>query len=259
MPQDGRLFRQFAADPRAITYSVGWRWNDEALVKNVVPVSYGNNFPIYRWFSVWPCGGALQLNLEGALWGVFDVLGESAPLMNADYYVGIPLEYCCGRWSFRLRLFHISSHLGDEFLLQNPEVERLNPSAEYLDLFGSYYLGECLRLYAGAGWVVHDDESFNSGNVYAAGGAEVRLYKLGFYNYCQNLYGTPLFAMHIEFNDRCKRKLGQTYILGYEVGKTCGTRQVMRVFLEYHDGYNPDGQFCDTEASYVSIRFSYGY
>ena len=93
MPDDPPLFRPFMADPRQVCYSVGWRFDDDALVQNVIPVSFGDSFAVYRWCNVGPWNGQLQIDLEGALWAVFDPCYESAPLMNADYYVGVPITY----------------------------------------------------------------------------------------------------------------------------------------------------------------------
>ncbi len=131
-PEDPPLFRPFMADPRQICYSAGWRFNDQVLNKNVIDVSYGDSLPIYRWFDVWPWCGDLQFDVQGALWAVFDPLHESSPLIDADYYIGFPLTYAVGNWSFRLRGYHISTHIGDEFLINHldliEETQALNLS-----------------------------------------------------------------------------------------------------------------------------------
>ncbi|MFQ5730090.1 MAG: DUF1207 domain-containing protein, partial [Waddliaceae bacterium] len=93
LPEDPPLFRPLAADPRQTTYSVGRRYNDDALPKHAIPISYWNNFPLYRRLNMWPWGGMLQIDLDGALWAVFDPDTFSAPLINADYYVGVCANY----------------------------------------------------------------------------------------------------------------------------------------------------------------------
>jgi hypothetical protein len=259
IPEDPPLFRPFMADPRQITYSVGWRFDDNALTKNVIDVSYCDTFPIYRWCDVWPWGGQLQIELEGALWAVFDPCYESAPLINADYYVGIPITYAIDRWQFRLRGFHISSHIGDEFLLNHPNFDRRNPSAEYLDFFISHDLTEEIRLYGGLGFVVEQDPSFHFSPFYSALGAELRLLRLGFLD-CRNvLYGCPIFGMHFRQSGDFHHHIDATYVLGYEIGKLCGLYRRLRVFLEYHDGYSVEGQFCKHAANYFSVRMTYGF
>ncbi len=50
----------------------------------------------------------------------FDLSAPSSDLINTDYVVGVPLSWRSGGWSTRVRLYHQSSHLGDEFLLGRP-------------------------------------------------------------------------------------------------------------------------------------------
>jgi len=260
LPEDPVLFRQFMADPRQITYSVGWRFNDQALTKNVIDVSYGDSLAIYRWFDVWPLCGELQIELEGALWACFDPCHESAPLLNADYYVGIPITYAIDQWSFRLRAFHISSHLGDEFLLNHPGFDRRNPSAEYLDFFFSYDWTDEIRLYGGFGGIVQQDHTFATpSRLYSECGFELRLDSLGFTDYRQSLYGTPFFAADFRFRGEHRRHLDSTYVLGYEFGKMSGLCRKVRLFMEYHDGYSVEGQFSKIATNYFSLRMTYGF
>src|ERR1019366_1407143 len=61
-----------------------------------------------------------------------------------------------------LRIFHQSSHLGDEFLLANPLVHRVNLSYEEPNLILSQEFGESstwLRIYGGAGYLIDRDPS----------------------------------------------------------------------------------------------------
>lgn len=274
LPEDPPLFRPFMADPRQLTYSVGWRFNDNATEKNVIDVSFGDSIALYRWCNVGPWNGDLQIELEGGLWAIFDPCHDSAPLINADYYVGVPITYAIDRWQFRLRGYHISSHVGDEFLLNHIDgyhvstdisggghrnFRRTNPSAEYLDFFISHDLTDEIRLYGGLGWVVQQDPSFKFAKFYSALGAELRLLRWGFLDCKDVLYGCPIFGMHFRGSNDFKNHVDATYVLGYEIGKLTGLFRRFRVFMEYHDGYSLEGQFCHTATNYFSIRMSYGF
>ena len=57
---------------------------------------------------------------------------EWAELINTDYLVAIPLSYAIDNWAVRLRVYHISTHLGDEYMNNHQDVIRLNPSFETL-------------------------------------------------------------------------------------------------------------------------------
>lgn len=253
------LMRPFIADPRQVTYSAGWRFNDQVLVKNVIPVSFGDSIFLYRWHNVWPWCGELQIELEGAVWAVFDPLHDSSPLINADYYVGVPITYAIDNWQFRLRGYHISSHIGDEFLLNHPFFFRRNPSAEYLDFFVSHDLTNGIRIYGGLGVIMHQDESFRCHRFYADLGGEVRVWGLGFYDECQHLYGVPIFAVYMRHKGDFERHIDMTYALGYELGKTVCLERRVRAYLEYHDGYSVEGQFSKFPTNYFAIRLTYGF
>lgn len=259
LPEDPPLFRPFMADPRQVTFSAGWRFNDNALTKNNIDVSYGDSFPIYRWLDVGPWHGQLQIEIEGSLWAVFNPCYDSAPLINADYYGGAFLSYAIPNWQFRLRGYHISSHIGDEYLLDHPHFVRKNPSAEYLDFFISHDLTEEIRVYGGLGWVVAQDTSFHFSPFYSALGAELRLLSWGFLDSRNMTYGCPIFGMHFRQSNDFKKHVDATYVLGYEFGKLTGLFRRWRIFMEYHDGYSLEGQFCKTPTDYFSVRTSYGF
>jgi hypothetical protein len=259
LPEAPPLFRPFIADPRQVTYSVGWRWNDQVLEKNVIPVSFGDIFPIFRWCDIWYPRGDLEFGIEGAVWAVFDPLHESSPLIDADYYVGFPISYSFGTWAFRLRGYHISTHIGDEFLLNHPHFDRRNPSIEAFDFYVSNQFTRDIRLYGGIGWLACQDDSFRVGEFYFEAGVELRLMELGYRDYCNRLYGVPFFAMDFYYQSHFKHHINSTYAIGYEWGKVSGLRRRFRIFLEYHDGYSVEGQFSKHPTNYLSIRGTYGF
>lgn len=256
LPDDAPLYRNMMADPRQICYSAGWRFNDRVTVKNGIDVSFGDTVPFYRWLCIW--GGQLQLGLDGAVWALFDPLHDSSPLIDADYYGGLGAQYARGDWSFRLRGYHISTHIGDEFLLDHPGFDRRNPSAEFIDFFASWDWTDQIRLYAGLGYVVAQDVEFRIPRFWTEWGTEFRVHGFGFTSWCNQLYGEPILGMHFRYRSDYKHHLDQTYIVGYEIGKLTNGRK-MRLFAEYHDGYSLEGQFCKKATHYFSIRVSYGY
>lgn len=259
MPECPVLFKPLLADPRQVWFSVGWRFNDQIFVRNVIDVSYADLFPIYRWWNLFFCGDALEIDLEGALWAIFDPLHDSSPLINADYYGGMPITYAYGPLSFRLRLYHISSHLGDEFLLNNPNFNRMNPSAEYIDLFASYQFTPELRIYAGYGYIMQRDISFPFKRNYIEWGAEAYFRRGQFFLAHDCLSGVPYFALHFRARQDNDWHEDGTYVLGYEFRKHSGLCRKLRVFMQYHQGFSCEGQFARQRTDYFSLRASYWY
>ena len=254
LPQSTVLFPPLVASPRQVTYSIAYRPFDNAISKEVIAISFGDDFPIYRWRDVWKWHGDLQVGIEGGVWAVFNRRSKNtwADLINADYYVGIPWAYAYDNWSHRFRLYHVSTHLGDEFIFKHPKFVKNKVSFEAIDFYSSYQLTEAIRLYGGVGWI------FSKKNpLYTEWGTELRL--LGHKNLYYGLYGQPFLAMHFHLESGKKAKNSVTYALGYEWSKLQGIGRKMRLFFQYHDGYSVDGQFSAFKANYLSLNFSYGF
>ena len=91
----------------------------------------------------------------------------------ADYVVGLPLTGRYHGFSGRLRPYHQSSHLGDEYLLRDDPVERENLSFESLELILSGELGP-LRLYGGGEYLFRREPDTLE-DLLAHGGGEIRI------------------------------------------------------------------------------------
>lgn len=111
----------------------------------------GFSFPFYR--GELP-QGEWQLDLFAAVQSQFNLDVSNQALINIDYFIGFPLTWREGEWSARARLFHQSSHLGDEFILSGDAPERQNLSYEALDLLLAREFLSGWRLYGGGGWVL---------------------------------------------------------------------------------------------------------
>ncbi|MGK7313430.1 MAG: DUF1207 domain-containing protein [Candidatus Longimicrobiales bacterium M2_2A_002] len=118
-------------------------------------VALGGHFGLWR-YGPGDCDG-LRIDLFSGVFSQFNLDVPTSDLLNTDYLVGLMVSGRLGRWSGRLRGFHQSSHLGDELLLHNPDVERINLSVEVVDLIlaGDWRLGPLVgRVYAGGGRVL---------------------------------------------------------------------------------------------------------
>lgn len=259
LPEAPPIFIPFKADPRQLQASVGLRFGDTAFGSPLVDVSYFDTIPMIRFFNVFSDEDQLELDVEGALWAVFLTFKETAPLVNADYFIGGSINYCWDKWSFRFRIFHISSHIGDEFMILHPTFHRKNPSAEYVDLYASYVPTAPLRLYAGLGYIPIRDPSYRVGRFYASGGVEYYLPCFQWVSMCHMITGSPYIAANLGIWEFHGWDLDQTYVLGYEFAKLYGLERKLRAYIEYHNGYSAEGQFCHLRTQYFSVRVSYGF
>lgn len=268
-PQMTELFNPLIAAPRQISYTLGYRSGDHIVGNKAVDVSLGDDFAIYRWLDVmWH--GDLQIGIEAGIWSVFNMdphgRDPGTELVNTDFYCGIPLTYANGKWSFRLRGYHISSHLGDEFLFNHPEyvaegaefpLRRVNPSIEAVDFAVSYQANEAIRVYGFPGAIVHSDETFPWKPMYIEYGTEIRF--LGTKFYYQKLYGTVYIGLHWRNYQELDWNFDGTYRIGYEFSKLQGIGRKFRFYVEYHHGYSLEGQFSKFRTHYMQYNISYGF
>ncbi len=83
-------------------------------------------------------GGAnLRQNIDTSDW---DMTGT-------DYRFDIPLTYRRGPHAWKVGFYHVSSHMGDEFLAHNPTVQRIDYFRHSLYFGYSYYVTPQFRVY----------------------------------------------------------------------------------------------------------------
>jgi hypothetical protein len=261
MPQSTLLFAPLVADPRMVTYSAGLRYGDRLFCNHALfQATFGDDFPIYRWPNVCLFGvvGDVQLDIEGCVFSIFDWKSDRFDLINADYYVALPLTYAHEAMAYRLRFYHISSHVGDGWIFHcNHKWRYHRRSQEALDLVASYQLTNEIRLYGGPGAVLHSDSMFTIAPWYIIYGFELRI--LGHRSTCHQLYGQPVLAAYITNTQDHHWNMDANYLLGYEWSKLQGVGRKLRIAVEYHDGYSQDGQWAKKRTNYTTFRFSYGF
>jgi hypothetical protein len=88
----------------------------------------------------------IEVDIDGA---VFPRLlpSQNYDLMSADFRFGIPLTYGGDRFQTKLEFYHISSHVGDEFLDSHPFVHSNDFTWDGIGWGLSWYPNENLRLY----------------------------------------------------------------------------------------------------------------
>lgn len=151
----GLIYRSYLAgikEPRMYLGIVGVE-NDAWFVDMTVGgrvglVRYGNGS------DVAPEG--FQLDVETAGMGRLDVR-EDVDLRSVDMRLGGVLSHKIGDARVKLGYYHLSSHVGDEFLIQNPGFERINYSREALVLGLCYFITPAVMPYVEVEWATRVD------------------------------------------------------------------------------------------------------
>jgi len=241
----GELFEPLVADPKEPQFSTGFHHVDSSGQLgnfNAAVVSYGEHFGLKRWQL--EHGQQFQLSIVGALFAQFNMDAASKDLINADYAVGLSATYRHQSFSYRLRVFHQSSHLGDELLLGGAAPARINYSLEAMDFLLGYEIQD-FRLYGGGIYLISVEPSSLDRIGWQFGGDFVTSnYRL--------LTGKLVAGIDFHAYQSDDWNIDTTIKGGLEFGKTGSGQRRIRVMLEGYDGKAPFGQFYD-----VDIR-SYG-
>lgn len=252
-PQGQLFYPQMASpkEPRThLTYLI-LDLHDESI--NIGSVGFGDSFGLARWAG-WGEKDAWQLSISGAVFAQFN-MDDNSDLINADYIIGFPLSYRNGPLSARARLFHQSSHLGDEFLLnpQRPElrVTRLNLSFEAIELLGAYEWKE-FQFTAGPSYILHTDSDLKRYSVQA--GIDYQSRKPVF-KPTMRLFASILCHSweETDWNTDVNVKAGVNIRSPY------AEKRAIQIFGEYYHGNLPFGQFYDLRAEYYGVGINVSF
>lgn len=239
----GTLFRPLIADPRWPHFAASYQgYLRDRQLDDVAAVSFGETITLFRGRAR---EAGWEVGIQAGVFAVFDLDAESMDLVNADYLLALPLSGRYGGVSAMFRLFHQSSHLGDEFLLRtNPE--RINLSYESVDLKVSYDVTDALRLYGGGGYLFHqepaslDPWSIQYGVEFISPwpGRQARW--------------RPIAAADLQHREENAWSLDLSLRAGIQLDSVLASRN-LQILLEYFKGRSPNGQFYKEKIEYLGL------
>ncbi|HET8542257.1 MAG TPA: DUF1207 domain-containing protein [Anaeromyxobacter sp.] len=250
LPQ-GDVFCPLIADPKGtrshLTYLRGELPADTGA-RNVGSVGIADGMGLVRVGRSAP-GDGVQLGIEAGVFAQFDLGTRSADLLNSDWVIGFPITFRVGGLSGRLRVWHQSSHLGDEFLARaGAEVTNEGLSFEAVEAMFSQELG-AFRAYAGVEYLL-DATPSTLDPVVLHGGAELRLGPVR----------GPRLVAALDVKAAEQRGFEPAYSAraGVEIAHWSSPAhppRVIAVLAEYYEGPSPFGQFFTDQ----SRTFGFGF
>lgn len=238
----GELFEPIVADPKEPQFSTGvHRVQSSGQLGNFNAgvVSYGEHFGLVRLHT--KDNHQWQVSLVGSLFAQFNLDADSNDLINADYSIGLSGTHRNGPISYRLRILHLSSHLGDEHLLSGSAPKRINLSLEAVDFLASYKWKE-YRVYGGIGYLLNVEPSSLERTALQYGGEYHGTKRLIFDGHWVG--GIDLTSF--EGDDW---GINTTTKFGLEFGKAGTGNRRIRTMLEHYHGNAPFGQFYNVNIS----------
>lgn len=242
----GDLFEPLQADPRWPHFSATYQryvGSSEGL-GNVAAVSFGDVIPFLRRN---PAGETRwEISLHAAVFSIFDIDADSFDLINSDFLVGPSFSFRRGGVSGMLRLFHQSSHLGDEFLLRR-ETDRINLSYEALDALLSWDPRPWLRMYGGGGVLLRrEPEDLDRVSL-----------QFGLETYSPRTWAggvlRPVFALDVQSHQENDWDVDWSARLGLQIESPRLASRRLQILVDYFQGRSPNGQFFDREIEYWAL------
>ncbi len=256
LPQD-HIFCPLIADPKEVRSFVTFlRGTFPSLDDpsgegtSIASVGLGDSFGLVRQGGP-AAGEGVQLDVVGSIFAQFNVGAASNDLINADYVIGAPLTFRRSGFSVRARIYHQSSHLGDEYLLSSEDVERENLSFEAVEFLVSQEI-RVVRAYAGVERIFRREPDTLPSKLFHAG-VELRT---GRARKIQLVGGVDVKTT--EFHDWSPAVSGRAGVEFGRPGPGGHPGRLMMLMLELYDGPSPYGQFFRDDISYVGIGLHFG-
>ena len=241
----GHLFQPLLADPRWPHFSAAYRYYlDNRDLAHVGAVSFGETIPLFRGNafadSQWEAG------IQAGVFALFQMDAPSKDLLNADYFASLFGTWRRGPFSALGRIFHQSSHLGDELLVRT-RLERINLTYESVDLKLSYDLPWGLRVYGGGGYLF-DQEPESLKPWAAQGGVEFRSPWTLAAGHIR-----PVAAVDLQTREENKWNLDVSVRGGIQLENVRVLERNLQLLVEYFHGNSPDGQFYKRRVDYLGL------
>lgn len=193
-----------------------------------------------------------QLDLECAAIARLTLTGDR-DLHGTDYRVGAPLTFRKENWELKLGYYHISSHMGDEWIVKNyektGEVYRINYVRDCLTWGIAFRPDANWRFYFGGDYVFNRD-----------GGAKPWQFELGAeYSpmMLPNFQGSPFLALHFRWSEDTDFETYSALEAGWQ-WKTV-YQHTMRTGLYAMAGHADQYQFYDRWEKQIGFGFWYDF
>lgn len=229
-----RLFAPLVADPKQPHFFAAWLWiKSPMLTGEVSSIGLGEDLVVASGTS-----GRWELGVAAGVFSQFNMRTRSNDLINTDFTVGVPFAYRLRAGSLRMKFYHQSSHLGDEFILAtNPT--RVNLSFEAIELLAAREFGG-VRAYGGGEYIVrHEPADLKPALLHA--GIEFREPA----GATGSRGGRLILGIDAKSSQERAWRVGLSARLGWEVRARVGgaTVRPFSVQLQGYTGPAPYGQF----------------
>ena len=245
----GLLFRSYIAGPHEPRISSAGLY-DLSAEETVWDATLGGRVGLFRQdnptrFDL----DAWQIDVEGAAIVRLDAQ-DKQDLESGDYRFGLLWTGKRENLAFKFGYFHMSSHVGDEFLIKNPTFNRINYVRESIIFGTSLQASRECRLYGELAW-----------GAIATGGAEPWQFQLGteFSPIARTATrGAPFAAFNMQMREEVDFAPGMSFLTGWQ-WKSPENGSAIRLGLQYFNGPSNQYQFFEEYQNQLGFGVWYDF
>jgi Protein of unknown function (DUF1207) len=240
------IFRPLLADPRELQLAL--RLTTPVSHTNLGDIAVGDYFGLYRWALPWK-DSYVQWSVGAGVFARFDLVDVEKTSEVIDYSVSMPVDVRLGTWTTRLMPYHISSHLGDDYIKQTGIL----PDKYSFDSFKWLIADDpfpFLRLYTGYNYIIRNRQQ-DLGRHALQAGAECTS------GWWAHGHAQLFWANDFQSWERVGWNPSITTQLGVRLAHDPKDKQTLSIFTEYGAGHLAYGQLFQTKESHwvAGLRF----
>ena len=239
-PSDGLLYDPYLAAPRQsrmgvkLIFPVG---GDDRNRK--IENALGLHRSVVRWSAEGEPAAGTEVQFEAGVFARFDIK-EHWDMDASDWRFGIPVVHRDGDLAWKIHLYHLTSHLGDEYI-DRTGSEHITYHLEEAAFGVSWDVSAGSRLYGEAGVAIYAGPDTDNGRVQVGWEWVGSKASTGL---------SPYFALDIQARHEQEWTPGKTAALGLAYGTH------VRLGVEYYHGRDTQTQFLDERVHYVALNLA---
>ena len=242
LPGGGLLYDPYLAAPRqsrsAAKLMIPAGAGEHVRIENTL----GLNRSLFRWTSEDRPDAGTEVQFEAAVFGRFD-LHEEWDMDASDWRFGIPFVRREGDLAWKIHLYHLTSHLGDEYIARTG-AKQIKYHLEEAAGGVSWDVSEGSRVYGEAATAIYAGDPTGNGRVQAGFEWAGRKRSSGL---------SPYFAVDIQARNEQNWNPGKVVAVGLAYGRR------IRMSLEYYHGRDTQTQFMKEQIRYVAVGISFDF
>ncbi len=245
------LFDPPIADPRWPKFLMGVAHDFEGnLGKTLWTFNFGENIGLAQFGNK---NRPFEIGIQAGAFGLMDIGSTPTKLINADYLVALGLSHKRENFQYLFQLSHVSSHVGDEFLLSSAGVklDRVNLSYETIKCFVRYKSSARVSPYIILGYIVHIDPAPTK-RLIIAGGLDYYSHRIIFDDSTRLVAG--IFATAWQENNYHPTTTAR---IGLQYERTNFCNRYAQLLLEYKNGKSQQGQFYNRDIQQIGIVITF--